>query len=471
TWTPVSKGDVTLSLADSTGVVQNIATVADSLGTYDWAVPNTITPNADYKIKIAQVINPVSSDESDNYFCISANETVDIVGEWQVNYFWSKSTMYLNFKNDNTWEIVDNTTFTGVWTLVGNGLLIDPDYSDFVYIGIVTGDKIKGTTQQPPTYTGIWDANRILTVTAPNGGNVYQPADVVPITWTENLSAEYVKIDLYENDVLARTIFSNTINDNDQNWTVPADLTTSTKYKVRITSAVDQDIYDESDNYFTIEALAPAAQEDENFDDGLAQNWTAYDGTWTIADSLYRCEKDSALLASSAYYNVPLTGNYYVEADCRKVSGNFYAGIYLNADHTLIESSDNIWKSMQFMINYGQPGYFYLAYCDGVSNWVSVTYQYSAAINQGLNEWNNLKVIVDNGTNFYHLFINDVYIGSYQDNRLSSGEVGLFQYDNTGRYVSEFDNVKIGPVNKSAMDGIKIKRLNSSKPIKLGAKK
>lgn len=453
TWTPVSKGDVTLSLADSTGVVQNIATVADSLGTYDWAVPNTITPNADYKIKIAQVINPVSSDESDNYFCISANETVDVIGEWKSSWTLTKGNMTMVFNSDGTgtW----GAGFNGNWTLTGNGLkfVIDYAYTNY-WIAIVDGDKFKGTFRDGDVNKGIWDGKREIEVTAPNGGNVFQPADVVPITWTENLSAEYVKIDLYENDVLARTLFSNTINDNDQNWTVPADLTTSTKYKIRITSAVDNDIYDESDNYFTVNGVDPVAQEDETFDDGLAQNWTTVNGTWTVSGGQLNSADSLANYSYSFVYNTILTGNYVIEAKMKKISGsdNEAIGFQLNGDHNTV-TAQGFWSNMALvtLTSDGQYGFFSIT--NGAwtqqTGWIPSSY-----VNSGLDVWNTLKVIVDNSLGNYHVFVNDNYIQTINFTTFSSGEVGLFVYDGNGVSSGAFDDVSIRPVNKADINAV-----------------
>jgi hypothetical protein len=459
TWDSAIVGNGVLSLTDSTGVVQNIATVLGSTGTYEWAIPTSIVPNADYKIRIAKEINPNAKDESDSYICISADVSVDITGEWQVNYFWSKSTMYLNFKTDNTWEIVGNTTYTGIWALTGNGLMIDPDYSNFIYIGIVGTDVMKGTTYQPPSYTGVWDAQRLLEVTAPNGGEFFQTGNIATITWTTNITAEFVKIDLYENDVFSRTLFANNVNNYSKNWTIPADLVTSTKYKIRITSTTS-DIYDESDAYFTISGVpATTVIEDETFDDGVADHWTAVEGTWAVADSLYTAASNTLIVTSAELDSV--TGNFVIETKMKKVAGdnNFY-GININGDTSSLSAS-GYWNNAQMLLinPNGQYGFWT---CVGGSWTTNIGWTANATVNAGLDTWNVLKIIVNNTSGEYHLFINGQYINTAVSSALSGGKIGLVMYDGGLTGELAVDYVKISRINKSALEGIKLNKITGS---------
>ena len=464
TWDPGMYGNVVLSLADSTGIVQNIATVADTLGTYDWTVPSTITPGAAYLIRIAKEINAEAMDESDNYICIADDDVVDITGQWYMQGSWSKWETLWTFNGDGTF--VNDLGSSGTWVLVGSGLRWDYASGTY-YIGNVGVDVMSGTQVDGGGTAGAgWSGHRLLDITAPNGGEFFQTGNIATITWTTNITAEFVKIDLYENDVFSRTLFANNVNNYSKNWTIPADLVTSTKYKVRITSTTAE-IYDESDSYFTIDGVpATPAIEDETFDDGLAQNWTTVDGNWTLVDSLYQAEWNTTNRTASVYLNTGITGNYMVESRCRKVQGNYYYGIIMNGDHSIIDATDGMWNSMQLLIDVS--GGFWIAYMvDGSWNGY---YSTSTAINTGLNAWNVLKVIVNNDTNEYHFFANDQYIVTVTDTHYNHGEVGLLDYS-TVASETEYDYVKISPVNKSAMDGIKIKRLDKQNPVILGSRK
>ena len=456
TWDPAIAGNVVLSLADSTGVVQTIATVSGDLGTYDWVVPSNVEPGAAYLIRIEKEINSLAFDESDHYFCITADETIDILGEWNLFYFWGKAgPAVFDFNSDNTWT---TPGLSGTWELTGNGLRFDFNTSDTYYIGIVGTDKMEGTMVDGVGNPGTWYSERILEVVTPNGGGTYQPADVVNITWYETISAENATIDLYENDVFYRNIGPVNVNTMPSyNWTVPADLTTSTKYKIRLTSTTS-DIYDESDDYFTIDAVPAApAVEDETFDDGVADNWDSVDGTWAVADSIYTGAPLAYDVGSSSF-NTSMTGNYVLEAKLRAATDvtMYYGGLIFNGDPTVLNTDGDWNNGVVFMINNGH--YTLVVIENGV--WNTLGNAASTEISNVLGEWNTLKVIVDNDSNDYHIFINGTYIQTFNDPTFDHGYLGL----HTAVGATEFDYVKISPVNKSAMDGIKINRVSTSIP-------
>jgi len=456
TWDPAIAGNVVLSLADSTGVVQNIATVSGDLGTYDWAIPSNVEPGAAYLIRIHKEINAEAMDESDHYICISADETVDIVGEWMTNYTLTKGILAMEFNNDGTGSFA-NGTWTFDWELTGNGLSIVVRGYQNSWLSIVDGDLMDGTFYEI-TNTGVWDAHRILEVVTPNGGGFYQPADVVNITWYETITAENVTIDLYENDVFYRNIGTVNVNTAPSYiWNVPADLTTSTKYKIRMTSTTS-DIYDESDAYFTVDAVpATPAIEDENFDDGVADNWTKVDGIWALADSIYTGAPDAYIVGTSSF-STSMTGNYVMEAKLRAATDvtSYFGGLVFNGDSSAL-TADGDWNNcVVFMINNG--AYTLAVIENGV--WNNLGEAVSTEINNVLGEWNILKVIVDNNANDYHIFINGTYIQTFNDPTFDHGYLGL----HTALGTTEFDYVKISPVNKSAIDGIKINRVSTSVP-------
>jgi hypothetical protein len=460
TWDPGMFGNVVLSLADSTGIVQNIATVADTLGTYDWTIPNTVVPGAAYRIRIAKEINASAMDESNRYICIAASpaSAIDILGEWEVTYNWGKGMFLMNFYSNGTFLYDEGGfTTTGTWVLTGNGLRWDFDIYSTYYLGNVNGDLMAGTMNDP----GNWTAQRLLDVTAPNGGEFFQIGEPVTITWTTNITSDFVKIDLYENDVLYRTLFANNVNNYSKSWTIPSDILTSTKYKIRITSTTS-DIYDESDSYFTIDGVpATPAIEDETFNDGLSQNWTGVDGIWTVVDSVYTVSSGT-FGVSTAVLSAAQTGNYVFESRIRKTAGTPYNyGIVVNGDHTVLDGSGD-WNNCAMLMISADGYYLFGVSVDG--SWATTGWTTSSAIIPGLGEWNTIKLIVDNSTHDYHIFINGQYIETINNASFSQGEVGLKMYDGSTAGTGEFDYVKLSPVNKSALDGVKIKRTSKLLP-------
>ncbi|MDY0016359.1 MAG: Ser-Thr-rich GPI-anchored membrane family protein [Candidatus Delongbacteria bacterium] len=455
TWNPSPYGNIVINLVDSTGVVAPIATVADSLGTYDWSIPSNVEPGSAYLIRIEKEINSLAFDESDHYFCISADETVDILGEWNLFFFWGKAGPSVwDFNADNTWS---GDGVTGTWALTGNGLRFDFDTFDTYYIGIVGTDKIEGTMVDGSGNPGTWYSERILEVLTPNGGDFYQPADVVAVTWYETLTAENVTLDLYENDVFYRNIGTVNVNTTPfYNWTVPANLTTSTKYKIRMTSTTS-DIYDESDDYFTVDAVAPAATLDETFDDGTADGWTGVDGSWTVVDSVYTVASGSLGVSTTAF-GTPMTGNYVMESRLRKTAGSAYNfGIVMNGDSSSL-TYEGDWNNCAMFLITTDGTYSFVVSVGGV--WTGISWTSSSDLVTGLGSWNTLKVIVDNGNNDYHIFINGVYQATLNNNSLTEGSVGLKMFDSGPAGTGEYDYVKVSPINKSAIQDIQIKRVD-----------
>ncbi|MBN2788631.1 MAG: hypothetical protein JXR69_00415 [Candidatus Delongbacteria bacterium] len=451
TWDPSIAGNVVISLADTTGVVQPIATVLGSDGLYVWTVPATIDPGAAYLIRIAKEINGEAMDQSDNFICISSDVTVDILGQWDFNWYW-KAMAVIEFFNDNTWSY-------GTYKVTGNGIRWDYTTSDTYYIGIIDGDKMSGTMTDGHGITGIgWDAQRILDILTPNGGEVFDMGDIVNITWDETLTASEISVDLYENDVFVENLGIVNINTYTSfNWTVPNYLTTSTKYKIRITSTTS-DIYDECDNYFTINGVAPAAFEDENFEDGVADNWTAVNGNWAVVDSISVYQGTGTTQTNSAVLDSAKSGNFVYEVKMKKVAGVYYYGININGDHTTLDGWGQ-WNSMLFYIDISSDEYSFRRNLGG--SWTSLATGTSSAVNLGLDQWNTFKVIVVNETNDYHLFINDEYLGTVHDTTYTGGELGLFQWESVGGVI-DVDYVKVTPINKSDLDKINIRRISNS---------
>ncbi len=451
TWDPNISGNVVLSLADINGIVQEIATVSGALGTYDWAIPTTVEPGADYLIRIAKEINGEALDQSDAFICISEDTLIDVVGDWVWNFYWDKSTTSLTFNANGTCS--NGYGETGTWMSSGNGIKFGWG-GDWYFMGLVNGDKMEGTQYQPPSSTGVWDANRILQVVTPNGGNFFQASEIVAITWYETLSAAEITIDLYENDLFYRNLGTVNVNNYTSfNWTIPTDIVTSTKYKIRMTSTTS-DIYDESDGYFTISATASTpAIEDEDFEDGVADNWTALEGTWAVDTGLYTVTSGT-LTQSSTISSFEVTGNYVYEARMKKTAGeSYYYGLVFNGGDTTLSAGDGWWQNSSIFV-IRTDGYFGMWTYDNGAWPVSTGYQYSSAVNTGLDVWNTLKIIVNNDTGDHHLFINDQYIQTVNSTYYSGGKIGLAVYDSGLIGAGAVDWVKVSHVNKSEIGEI-----------------
>jgi hypothetical protein len=98
-----------------------------------------------------------------------------------------------------------------------------------------------------------------MTVLTPNGGETWQAGTTHTITWTQTeLDGTNVNIDLWKSAVFDRTIAASvTATAGSYSWAIPLDLSPGTTYTVNISSLAYPDVYDDSDNWFTITAANP----------------------------------------------------------------------------------------------------------------------------------------------------------------------------------------------------------------------
>jgi hypothetical protein len=91
-----------------------------------------------------------------------------------------------------------------------------------------------------------------ITVIAPNGNEVWYTGNSVNITWSSENLSDNVSIELYDNGSLESIISASTANDGSYSWTIPEALPSGGSRTVRISSTVDTDIFDDSDDFFGI---------------------------------------------------------------------------------------------------------------------------------------------------------------------------------------------------------------------------
>jgi hypothetical protein len=102
------------------------------------------------------------------------------------------------------------------------------------------------------TITGI----PTITVTDPNGGEVWNLGSYHLITWTSaNNPGSYVRIELYKSSTLVSTLTSSVSNTGSYGWTISATLKKGTDYRVKVSSTTTS-ASDFSDAYFTLEKVS-----------------------------------------------------------------------------------------------------------------------------------------------------------------------------------------------------------------------
>ncbi|MDD4986397.1 MAG: hypothetical protein PHQ43_11530, partial [Dehalococcoidales bacterium] len=97
-------------------------------------------------------------------------------------------------------------------------------------------------------------SNPTMTVSAPNGGEVYVLGDTLPVRWSsQGLQIENVKIEYSANNFSSSvTIVESTANDGVYDWVLPEDALSGATIKVRVSMVGNSSINDVSDSNFRI---------------------------------------------------------------------------------------------------------------------------------------------------------------------------------------------------------------------------
>jgi predicted extracellular nuclease len=172
-----------------------------------------------------------------------------------------------------------------------------------------------GTTTKTYTIT----LNAHITVTSPNGGETFFAGDQVTITWTSaNMDSETLKYEAYVRQGLTTNWawveeVTDLPNTGSLDFTIPADATYGTQYKIRLTGNTSG-ATDESDAAFTIIAT-PTIYDIQSNNTSGASNW---------ADDSVRIGGIVTAVTSNAK-------NYYLQAGTGPWSGIY---VYYNTTHT-----------------------------------------------------------------------------------------------------------------------------------------
>jgi hypothetical protein len=223
-------------------------------GIHGWTIPNT--PSGNCKVKISDVTNPSTFDQSNNPFSIiqpSVTVTSPNGGEsWLVssvhNITWSSS-------NVTNVKIEYSTNSGASWIIITYSTPSDGSYSWTVPNAPSNNCRVKISDV---ANLSVYDESNgdfsivqpSVTVSSPNGGEGWQIATVQNITWTSS-NVTNVKIEYTTNNGSSWiTVISSTPSDGTYEWTIPN--TPSTQCKVKISDVANPGIYDVSNSTFSI---------------------------------------------------------------------------------------------------------------------------------------------------------------------------------------------------------------------------
>lgn len=281
---------VNISLYMYSALYSTITSATTNDGSYLWYVSTSYTVSDYYRIRITNYYNTSMYDESDAYFSIESNAD----SYEPDNYYYSAKTIYSGSSQTHSIHEggtdIDWVTFTlasasdvvietwgpaygdlRMWLYDSAGVPTtyiaynDDWYSGYPRIaeyGLSPGtyyvkiDEFYNDDEIAVYYLNLTTSiASTITVSSPNGGEEWQVGTSYHIYWNSTGDVgSYVKIELIRyGSYLESTVAYSTLDDGEFYWAVPLTIIVSSSYKIRITSTYNTDIYDDSDNYFSID--------------------------------------------------------------------------------------------------------------------------------------------------------------------------------------------------------------------------
>ncbi|MDH3268054.1 MAG: T9SS type A sorting domain-containing protein [Ignavibacteria bacterium] len=278
TWTSLNITNVSIEYSTDNGSawLDVVVSVPAASGSYSWTIPNTLSLQC--LVRISDASNASVNDVSDSAFTISNLVTVTApnggenwIGDDQHDITWTSqniTNVSIEYSTDNgsAWlGVVASTPASGGsynWTVPNT-----PSTQCLVRISDASNASINDVSDATFTIA----PGPMITVTAPNGGELWLAGTDHNITWTRQ-SVSQVKIEYSTDngsvwiDVVATTpaVFGF------YNWTIPN--TPSTQCLVRISDAGNAAVNDVSDNAFTIEEAVSV----EDLKSGIPEEYALY---------------------------------------------------------------------------------------------------------------------------------------------------------------------------------------------------
>ncbi|MCH7974704.1 MAG: hypothetical protein IH949_12630, partial [Bacteroidetes bacterium] len=315
-WTDNITGNVKIQLYDNGSFDSEITPSAPSNGSFSWNIPVSASAGMKYKVKISSVDNSSIFDFSDNNFEIfEGNITVVSPNGGES---WQAGTTQTITWTDNINENVTIDLYKGgsFHSVVSTSTSSDGSKTWNIPFTLESGSnyKVKITSVDDPGISDFSNSNftivsNQITVTTPNGGESWLDTEELIISWTDNLTGS-VEIQLFKNDLFHSSITTSTPSDGAYTWNIPGTTPSASDYKIKIISVNDGNIFDLSDDNFTIinnEIIVISPNGGESWLTGSSQEITWSDNiTENVKIELYKSEVfDSDITPST-----PSTGSY-----------------------------------------------------------------------------------------------------------------------------------------------------------------
>ncbi len=335
---------------------------APNTGSYDWVVPAITTSSA--LVRISDAADGAPADASNSVFSITISTltlTSPNGGEsWFVGsnqtITWSETGGIENVKleystnNGASWtEIIHATPNDGShpWSVPNS-----PTNQALLRISDASDGAPADISDAPFSII-----NSTLTLTSPNGGEMWTGESVKKITWTWSGSLNAIKLDYsVNNGTTWNAIVSSASNSGSYDWTLP-DLSTSAAL-VRIANANGDSPSDVSNGVFTIigsslTVLAPNGGESW---EGNSQQLISWSSTGVFPFVKIEYSLNAGASWTSIAGNVPNTGSYTWQV-ANIGSEQALVRISDAADALPMDASDNVFAITEVVVSVeNKPG-------------------------------------------------------------------------------------------------------------------
>ncbi|NWG27303.1 MAG: T9SS type A sorting domain-containing protein [Ignavibacteriaceae bacterium] len=311
TWTSTNITNVKIDYSTNNGGLwlDVVASVPAASGSYTWTIPNT--PSTQCLIRVSDATIASRFDISDSVFTITPLITVtspnggeNWVGDTQHDITWTSlnlTDVSIDYSTDNgsNWiNVVSSAPAAGgsyTWMVANT-----PSTQCLVRISDASNPSIYDISDATFTITAA--PNPMITVTAPNGGEVWVVGTVHQIKWTRQ-DVTTVKID-YSTDngsTWSVVVASRPAVYGNYNWTIPN--TPSTQCLVRISDISNPAVFDVSDGTFTIQDVVPV----EDLNSGIPEEYNlaqSYPNPFNPSTIIEFSLPESASNVNLSIYNV-----------------------------------------------------------------------------------------------------------------------------------------------------------------------
>ncbi|MDA3839218.1 MAG: hypothetical protein PF574_09595 [Candidatus Delongbacteria bacterium] len=265
TWTSnISDADVAIELY-SNGILNGVIIAStENDGSYDYVIPTDLSEDDDYKVRVTGLTTNIF-DSSNNDFEIRPEGDFISVLSPNGGEEWEMGTTEIIFWNDNIDDNVKIELINGLTTtVIASSTPSDGSFDYAIPINLdegsnfeikITSVAVEGITDTSDDDFTIDPVPGYIRVISPNGGERYDAGTTQTVRWEDNIDGNVV-VYLEGNYEIAYY----TASDGLFEFHIPLDAEASDLYTIVIASSIDGNIYDESDDYFTIIAAPPSIQ-------------------------------------------------------------------------------------------------------------------------------------------------------------------------------------------------------------------